>query len=83
MSTVAQASVPIATTSPHERAWRGFKPGPWQSRINLRDFVQRNYAPYEGDASFLTGSTERTRAVWETLTPLLAREREKGVLDVS
>jgi formate C-acetyltransferase len=83
MSTVAQASVPIATTSPHERAWRGFKPGPWQSRINLRDFVQRNYAPYEGDASFLAGSTERTREVWETLTPLLAREREIGVLDVS
>jgi formate C-acetyltransferase len=83
MSTVAQASVPIATTSPHERAWRGFKPGPWQSRINLRDFVQRNYAPYEGDASFLAGSTERTRKVWETLTPLLAEEREKGVLDVS
>jgi len=66
-----------------EQAWRGFKPGPWNSRVNVRDFIQRNYVPYEGNASFLAGATERTRKVWETLTPLLAEEREKGVLAVS
>jgi formate C-acetyltransferase len=66
-----------------DKAWRGFKPGPWQSRINVRDFIQCNYTPYEGDASFLAGATECTRKVWETLLPLLAEEREKGVLAVS
>lgn len=66
-----------------KRAWRGFERGPWMSRINVRDFIQHNYTPYEGDASFLAPATERTRKVWETLTPLLREEREKGVLDVS
>jgi formate C-acetyltransferase len=55
----------------------------WQSRINVRDFIQRNYTPYEGDASFLAGPTERTKKVWEKLQPLLAEERKKGVLAVS
>jgi formate C-acetyltransferase len=64
-------------------AWRAFLPGIWQSRVNLRDFIQHNYTPYEGDAGFLSGPTERTRAMWEKLTPLLMEEREKGVLDVS
>ena len=64
-------------------AWRTFVPGTWQSRVNVRDFIQRNYTPYEGDASFLAGPTQRTRGIWETLLPLLAKEREKGVLDVS
>jgi formate C-acetyltransferase len=49
----------------------------------LRDFIQRNYTPYAGDASFLAGATERTRKVWEQLLPLLAEERERGVLAVS
>jgi len=64
-------------------AWRGFKPGSWQTRVNVRDFIQRNYTPYEGDAKFLQGPTQRTRSIWETLQPLLAKERDKGVLDVS
>jgi formate C-acetyltransferase len=64
-------------------AWRDFKPGPWQTRINVRDFIQRNYTPYEGDASFLTKATERTRKVWEKLQPLFEEERRKGVLAVS
>lgn len=68
---------------PREKAWRGFRGGTWQTRINLRDFIQRNYTPFEGDASFLAGATERTRKVWEKLLPLLAKERNKGVLDVS
>jgi formate C-acetyltransferase len=65
-------------------AWRGFTPGAWQSRVNVRDFIQRNYTPYEGDGGFLQGPTERTRALWNNrLLPLLAQEREKEVLDVS
>src|SRR5262245_60534237 len=64
-------------------AWRGFLPGAWQSRLDVRDFIQRNYTPYEGDASFLAGATDRTLDLWEALLPLLAEEREKGILDVS
>ena len=45
-------------------AWRGFAPGTWQSRVNVREFIQRNYTPYEGDGTFLQGATERTRGMW-------------------
>jgi formate C-acetyltransferase len=64
------------------RAWAGFSAGPWCERIDVRDFIQRNYTPYEGDAGFLSGPTERTRTVWAQLTELFAVERERGVLDV-
>ena len=64
-------------------AWRGFAPGMWQSRVNVREFIQRNYTPYEGDSKFLQGPTARTRSLWQKLLPLLAKEREKGILDVS
>ena len=64
-------------------AWRGFAPGTWQSRVNVREFIQRNYMPYEGDGKFLQGATERTRGLWQKLQPLLAQERDKGILDVS
>ncbi|RZL86598.1 MAG: formate C-acetyltransferase [Variovorax sp.] len=66
-----------------EGAWRGFTPGMWQSRVNVREFIQRNYTPYEGDDAFLQGPTPRTEALWDALKPLLAKEREKGVLGVS
>jgi formate C-acetyltransferase len=69
--------------SSNATAWRGFAPGPWTTQINVRDFIQRNYTPYEGDASFIAGATARTRKLWETLTPLLAEETRKGVLAVS
>ena len=64
-------------------ARRGFAPGSWRSRVNVREFIQRNYTPYEGDSSFLQGATDRTRGIWKTLQPLFAQEREKGILDVS
>jgi formate C-acetyltransferase len=64
-------------------AWRAFLPGLWQGRVNLRDFIQHNYTPYEGDGAFLSGPTERTTALWQQLMPLLAEEREKGIIDVS
>src|SRR5205814_6634240 len=66
-----------------EAAWRNFVPGSWQTRVNIREFIQRNYTPYEGDGAFLAGPTERTTGMWKKLQPLLAQEREKGILDVS
>ena len=66
-----------------ENAWRGFAPGQWQSQVDVREFIQRNYTPYEGDGSFLQGATQRTMDLWQRLQPLLAEEREKEVLDVS
>ena len=51
--------------------------------MNVREFIQRNYTPHEGDANFLQGPTQRTRALWQKLLPLLPRERDKGILDVS
>ncbi len=58
-----------------------FKGNHWKAEINVRDFIQNNYTPYEGDDSFLVGSTEKTRKVWNRLTELFVIEREKGVLD--
>ncbi len=64
-------------------AWEGFKPGQWQKQINVRDFIQQNYDPYHGDASFLARATERTRDIWARLNALFTEERRKGVLDIS
>ena len=74
---------PKAMSDWQGEAWRGFAPGAWQTRVNLRDFIQRNYTPYEGDGKFLQGATARTKGIWQKLQPLLAQEREKGILDVS
>jgi formate C-acetyltransferase len=76
------ADAPVATPPPLD-AWRDFAPGVWTDRIDARDFIQRNYAPYEGDASFLTPATDRTRGLWNKLGGLFEQERRKGVLDVS
>jgi formate C-acetyltransferase len=66
-----------------EVAWRGFAPGKWQSQVNVREFIQRNYTPYEEDGAFLQGATQRTKDLWQKLQPLLEEERKKEVLDVS
>ncbi|MCT1432133.1 formate acetyltransferase [Brachybacterium muris] len=64
-------------------AWEGFAPGPWQESIDLRDFILRNYTPYDGDASFLAGPTEKTLKVWDHLEKnYLAEERRRRVYDV-
>src|ERR1043166_3212095 len=63
--------------------WDGFKPGLWQKEINVRDFIQQNYEPYEGDGSFLAPATERTQTLWARLNERFVEERRKGVLDVS
>src|SRR5688572_18531302 len=64
-------------------AWAGFAGGLWQREINVRDFIQQNYHPYEGDGSFLKPATERTQKIWSRLMQLFIEERKKGVLDVS
>ena len=64
-------------------AWRGFRRGLWQNEINVRDFIQQNYEPYEGDEAFLASATERTKKIWGRLNELFVEERKKGVLDVS
>ncbi|HET6648091.1 MAG TPA: formate C-acetyltransferase [Pyrinomonadaceae bacterium] len=63
--------------------WKGFNVGLWQSDINVRDFIQQNYQPYEGDDSFLAPATERTKKLWAQLNELFKEERRKGVLDIS
>ncbi len=63
--------------------WQGFKTGLWQKEINVRDFIQQNYQPYEGDESFLAPATGRTKNLWNRLNELFVEERKKGVLDVS
>lgn len=63
--------------------WHGFQPGSWQTAIDVRDFIQRNYTPYHGDASFLAPATERTQKLWDKLGELLKEERARGVLAVS
>ena len=66
-----------------EPAWRGFAPGVWNESIDVRDFIQCNYTPYDGDASFLEGPTEKTLRVWDTLErDYLSVERRKRVYDV-
>ncbi|MFP4331618.1 MAG: formate C-acetyltransferase [Spirochaetaceae bacterium] len=64
-------------------AWRGFAGGSWTEEIEVRDFIQRNYTPYSGDATFLTGPSADTEALWAELSQLLKQEHEKGgTLDV-
>jgi len=63
-------------------AWRGFTPGPWTDEIDVRGFIGASYTPYEGDARFLEGPTERTNRVWNAIVAMFPAERERGVYDV-
>ena len=65
-------------------SWDGFKPGRWnRTSVNVRDFIQSNYTPYEGDDSFLAGPTEATKTLWAQVMDLSKQEREAGgVLDM-
>ena len=61
------------------KQWEGFNPGKWSDdEVNVRDFIQRNYTPYEGDGSFLAGPTEATKKLWSEIMELSAKEREAG-----
>lgn len=64
-------------------AWNGFKTGNWNKEIDVRDFIQLNYTPYEGDASFLAGESERTKKLWDEVADLCKKEiANGGTLDV-
>ncbi len=64
--------------------WNGFESGDWQEEINVRDFIQKNYTPYEGDDSFLASTTEKTKKLWNEVLDLYQKEKESngGVLDI-
>ena len=64
--------------------WKGFKKGDWKDEINVRDFIQHNYTPYEGDSSFLTEPTEKTKKLWNEVLELYKKEHDSkgGVLDI-
>ncbi len=61
--------------------YRGFEQGNWQHEIEVRDFIQKNYTPYLGDASFLTKTSDRTQLLWHQVMNLMKEEQKKGVLD--
>ena len=64
-------------------SWDGFVPGKWQKEVEVRDFIQRNYTPYEGDDSFLADPTQNTKDLWQMVLELSKKEREAGgVLDM-
>ena len=63
--------------------WTNFNEGIWTKEINVRNFIQKNYTPYEGDDSFLCHATKNTKELWEQVMQLTLQEREKGgVLDM-
>lgn len=79
----APATAGVFVNEHSASAWEGFTPGPWQDSIDVRGFIFSNYTPYEGDASFLAGPTEKTLRVWDTLEKnYLSVERKNRVYDV-
>ena len=66
------------------KEWNGFKSGDWQETINVRDFIQHNYTPYEGDSSFLANATPKTLKLWDKVVKLYEKEKNSpgGVLDI-
>src|SRR6185312_16188109 len=80
---MATAIVQPITSEEVISPWQGFKTGLWQKEINVRDFIQQNYQPYEGEGSFLAPATGRTKNLWNRLEEMFVEERKKGVLDVS
>ncbi|MCL2415574.1 MAG: formate acetyltransferase, partial [Defluviitaleaceae bacterium] len=62
--------------------WDGFNDGIWVDEVNVRDFIQKNYSPYDGNREFLAEATERTKKLWEKVCELTKEENAKGILDV-
>ncbi len=60
------------------KAWEGFTPGKWSEEVNVRDFIQRNYTPYEGGDEFLAPATEATKKLWDKILVLSEKERKAG-----
>ncbi|WP_088891354.1 formate C-acetyltransferase [Leptolyngbya ohadii] len=61
--------------------WQSFRPGSWMNEIDVRQFIQANYKPYDGSESFLENATDRTKTLWDQVARLMVQERQKGVLD--
>src|SRR6476660_7118844 len=80
---MASPTATLEVSSDKTSAWKGFTEGLWQKEINVRDFIQQNYTPYDGDESFLAPVTERTKKIWKQLNALFIEERKKGVLEIS
>ena len=76
LSAAAAPAAPVEARDP----WAGFARGAWTRTVDVRDFIQKNYTPYTGDAAFLAPPTQRTRELWATVLDLLAEERAKGGL---
>ncbi|MBI4889533.1 MAG: formate C-acetyltransferase [Acidobacteria bacterium] len=72
-----------SVTTVQSTPWAAFRPGLWQNEIDVRDFIQQNIEPYDGDDSFLAPATDRTKMLWDRLNQLFLKEREQGVLDIS
>ena len=66
----------------NNKAWEGFRTGEWRHLVNVRNFIQKNYTPYTGDAGFLAPASERTEKVWEKAHALIIEEVEKGIIGV-
>ncbi len=66
------------------KQWNNFKNGDWKHEINVRDFIQNNYTPYEGDSTFLASTTDKTKKLWDKVLELYKKEKESngGVLDI-
>jgi formate C-acetyltransferase len=74
--------IPESTTDIYATAWKEFVPGSWQQGIDVRQFIQLNYTPYNGDSTFLRGPTDRTMTLWAKVMELLKQEQAKhGPLD--
>lgn len=80
---MSTAAIEEAVQKKSPSPWEGFTTGLWQKEINVRDFIQQNYTPYDGDETFLAPSTERTKKIWARLNELFVEERKKSVLDIS
>ena len=63
-------------------AWQGFRTGEWRHLVNVRNFIQKNYTPYEGDEAFLAPISPKTAKVWEKAEKLIVEEIQKGIIDV-
>lgn len=59
--------------------WKDFKGGEWRHEINVRNFIQKNYTPYEGNDEFLAGPTERTKKLWDIVLDLYKQEKKQKV----
>lgn len=64
------------------KAWEGFLTGEWRHLVNVRNFIQKNYAPYEDSANFLSGTTEKTNKIWKKCSDLIIEEIKKGIIDI-